>query len=204
MSHIDSYEHEIVGLLGCIPVHHPLEDIPEPNEDGDADFGCTTEQLMIGGGSGEHPGLILLSAESAVAEFVYECGDFELSDDLKSHLSDIIGLPPYFNFAGWSTEDHHSFYEFCSNESLPNSFDAESERSLESWLHLGFGEFIYYAMPQLADELVTKVNPHHTSPHHIRYNNITLIPPGMPVYANGGNRFFRSPATQNNLAGTQV
>ncbi len=204
MSHIDSYKHEMVGLFGCLPVYHPLEDIPGPDDNSDPDFGCTIEQLVIGGGSGEHPGLVLLSAESAVAEFVYDCGDFELSDDLKSHLSDLIGLPPHFNFAGWFTEDHHSFYDLCSSASLPNSFNSEEERNFESWLHLGFGEFIYYAMPQLAKELVAKVKPHHASPHHIRYNNITLVPPGMPVYANGGNQFFKNTAAKNKLTDSQV
>ena len=52
MSHIDSYPHEIVGLFGRLPVYHPLEDIPEPPEGHwEHDFGCTTEQLVIGGGS---------------------------------------------------------------------------------------------------------------------------------------------------------
>lgn len=194
MSHIDSYKHEIVGLLGCLPVYHPLEDIPGSQDGEEFDFSCTTEQLVIGGGSGEHPGLVLLDAASAVAEFVYECGDFELSDGLKSHLSGVIGLPPHFNFAGWSTEDHHDFYELCVNGSLPNAFETQSDITLEAWLHLGFGEFIYYAMPHLAAQLIEKIKPHHSSAGHIHYNNITLIPPGMPVYANGGNRFFKNSA----------
>ena len=60
MSHIDSYKHEIVGLFGCIPVYRPLEDISEPGDDDpQLDFGCTTEQLVIGGGPGEHLGLVL-------------------------------------------------------------------------------------------------------------------------------------------------
>lgn len=190
MSYIDSYKHEIVGLFGCLPVYHPLEDIPPSDIGGGLDFGCTTGQLVLGGGSGEHPGLVLLNAECAVAEFVHQCGDFELSDELNSHLSETIGLPPHFDFAGWSTEDHHGFYELCADGYLPNGFDPQGEADLEEWLHLGFGEFIYYAMPQFARRLVETVKSHHRDAHHIRYNNITIIPPDMPVDANGGNAFF--------------
>jgi hypothetical protein len=68
MSHIDSYKHEIVGLFGSLPVYHPLEDIPEPATDQlQHDFGCTTEQLVIGGGSGEHSGLVFRDAQGAAA-----------------------------------------------------------------------------------------------------------------------------------------
>jgi len=60
MSHIDSYKHEIVGLFGCLPVYHPLGDIPAPPDNWpEYDFGYTTEQLVIGGGPGEHLGLVL-------------------------------------------------------------------------------------------------------------------------------------------------
>ena len=193
MSHIDSYSHELVGLFGCLPVYRPLEDIPAPPEgQSQYDFGCTTEQLVIGGGSGEHSGLILRNAEGAVANFVFESGDFELTKNLKSYLSEMIDVDTQLHFAGWSTADHHGFYQLCISESLPNSFDPEGETGLEEWLHLGFGEFVYYAMPQLAQRLVDKVKPHHLDANHIRYNNITIVPPGMPVYANGGNSFFKS------------
>lgn len=191
MSHIDSYRHEIVGLFGSLPVYHPLEDILASETGIAEDFGCTTGQLVMGGGSGEHPGVVLLDPQSAVAQFVYESGDFDLSDVQRSHLSDLIGLPPRFNFVGWSTEDHHWFYEHCVSCALPNRFDPDDETSLEDWLHLGFGEFVYYAMPQLSARLVDTFRPQQLDASRIRYSNITAIPPGMPVYANGGNAFFK-------------
>lgn len=60
MSHIDSFKHEIVGLFGGLLVYHPLEDIQ-------GDFVCTPKCLLIGGGSGEHPALVIESPLKAVS-----------------------------------------------------------------------------------------------------------------------------------------
>lgn len=191
MSYIDGFKHEIIGLFGSVPVYRPLEDLPYNSNGWEGDFACSTGQLVIGGGSGEHPGLVLLDPARAVADFAYKSGDFDLSDQMASHLSDLIGTPPHFNFAGWSTENYYDYHMLCTTGSLPNPFDPDGESSLEHWLHLGFGEFIYYAMPQLAYQIIGKISPLHIKKSSILFNNITIIPPNMPVDASNGNAFFR-------------
>ncbi len=45
-------------------------------------------------------------------------------------------------------------------------------------------------MPDLAIEIISQLEKPYQRFNHMRYNNITLIPPNIPVYANGGNAFF--------------
>jgi hypothetical protein len=193
MSYIDGYKHELVGMLGRLPVYRPLENIPEPiDEPNCEDFGCTPQQLVMGGGSGEHPGLVLLEPAGAVAAFVLSSGDFALEQFQQEKLEELVNPWKHLHFAGWSTEDHHRFYEMCTCQTLPNPFDDEGNLELIQWLYLGFGEFIFFAMPNLAEKVVDSVKPRHTSAHWMRYNNILLVPPGIPLVTNGGNAFFPS------------
>lgn len=191
MSYIDSYKHELLGLFGNIPVYHPLEDIP-PSENPcwDGDYGCTTGQIVIGGGSGEHPGLVLCNSAAAVAEFVLATESFEAIDSIKSRLYPMLKAVPLL-FAGWNVDDYHGFYELCISKALPHPFDDETDLSFEKWLLAGLDKFIYYALPHLAQETVDLVGPLHTEKTHIFFNNIGVVPSNMPVYANGGNVFFK-------------
>ncbi|WP_299354186.1 hypothetical protein [uncultured Shimia sp.] len=192
MSYIDGFKHEQVGFLAAIPVYHPLEDIPMPPRDWpEDDFGCTTRQLVIGGGAGEHPGLVVRKPEAAVARFVLESGDFDLPAFLSQKFLQLAEQKDTLHFAGWEDDDHRGFYEACTNGKLPNPYWPSSGYSFEVWLSLGIGEFIYYAMPDLAGPQIEQAKAFHTTLGHVRYNNILCVPPGMPVYANGGNAFFK-------------
>jgi hypothetical protein len=192
MSYIDSYKHELVGLFGGLPVYRPLQEIPGSLDPNDDDFRCLPNQLVLGGGSGEHPGLVLLCPERAVAEFIIHNPDIELTDEVERIIWEQSVSPnPAFLFSGWTTQDHHDFFELCTGSGLPNRFYPDHEISFETWLMLGFGEFIYYSMPELVPtSLIDRVSSEHT-PRHIYFNNVLLVPPGMPVYANGGNAFFK-------------
>ncbi len=191
MSYIDCYKHELVGLFGYLPVYRPLQEIPGSLDPNDGDFRCLPNQLVLGGGSGEHPGLVLLCPERAVAEFIIHNPDLELPEEVeKSIWEQSVRSNPAFLFSDWSTEDHHDFFELCTGPGLPNRFRPDHEFSFETWLLLGFGEFVYYSMPELVpSSLIERVGSAPRSPH-IHFNNVLLVPPGMPVYANGGNAFF--------------
>lgn len=191
MSHIDSFKHQIVGEFGGIPVYRPLETIA-------GDFECTENQLMLGGGSGEHPVMVLKNPLAAVACFLHEeIPHLKLGEDMRalwesaidSHItwdySDILA------FYDWDILTYHNFYEICTSDSLCNCY--MDDISIEKWLVLGFGEFVFYAMPELALEIVSLLDRPYQYFHHIRYNNIMLVPPNMPVYANGGNAFKSLP-----------
>ncbi|MEP2446300.1 MAG: hypothetical protein ABJI69_03650 [Balneola sp.] len=184
MSHIDSFKHELVGLLGYLPVYHPLEKI-------DGDFKCDSSQLLLGGGSGEHPALVIENPTSAVAYFLTEIIEHEKE---LEHWEEIIS--PYLNydltelltFYEWDIERFSSFHKMFKSKSLPNPSNGND---IERWLILGIGEFIFFSMPELAGELINKLENPYENFHHISYNNIMIVPPNFPVYANGGNKFFK-------------
>ena len=184
MSHIDSFNHELVGLLGYLPVYHPLEVI-------DGDFKCNPQQLLLGGGSGEHPALVIEDPASAVALFLNE----EIGHKKElAHWEEIIS--PFLNydftelltFYDWDIERYSSFHKMSGSDSLPNPSDGNN---IERWLILGIGEFIFFAMPYLAERLIGQLEDPYKHFHHMSYNNIMVVPPNFPVYANGGNMFFK-------------
>lgn len=195
MSHIDSFNHEIVGQFGGLPVYHPLEDI-------EGDFVSTPTQLLIGGGSGEHPALVIESPLKAVAWFLHD--QFEslknpaLSPErfpLKTKIDEWEPIiAPYLTsshdeiltYYDWDTETYSNFTELCKSPALPNPLDDDQ---LEIWLILGIGEFVFFAMPELAPDIMTKLEDPYSCFKHTYYNNIMVIPPNFPVYANGGNAF---------------
>ncbi len=191
MSHIDSFKHMIVGDFIGIPVYFPLEDI-------DGDFKCTTKQLLIGGGSGEHPALVIKNPLAATAMFLDEEIDgLNLNEEQlkawKSIYSQYMSwdYEEIIQFYEWNIETYHNFYERCKNDFLPNSYRIyEESKSIEEWLILGFGEFFFFSMPELVNEIVSGLDEPYKYFQHIRYNNILLIPPNMPVYANGGNAYM--------------
>ena len=89
MSYIDQFRHELVGMLGGLPVYRPLEDIvgdEDPAYTGE--FSCTTCQLVIGGGGGEFPGLVVKKPVCAVATFL----SAELAD-MEELAKERPGLP---------------------------------------------------------------------------------------------------------------
>ncbi len=185
MSHIDSFRHELVGYLGYLPVYHPLEEI-------DGDFHCSTQQLVLGGGSGEHPALVIQNPTYAVALF------------LREEVPDIRALRPWqtilapflhqeekepLKYYEWDADRHESLLRLSQSNTLPNPNYGED---LERWLLLGIGEFVFFAMPELAPSILSQLSDPYAHFRHMRYNNILIVPPNMPVYANGGNRFFRT------------
>lgn len=196
MSHIDSFKHEVVGLFGSVPVYHPLEEI-------EGDFKAHPGQLVLGGGSGEHPAMVIEQPEQAVALSLQHHLEPLKNPKLKEKyypLKRMIGkwepvIEPFLQdsidkalqFYGWDSEDFERFEELCKSPAMPNPY---WRGDFTQWLVLSFGEFIFFAMPRLAPEIMDKLGD---SPYqhfrHIEYNNIGLIPPNMPVYANGGNRF---------------
>jgi hypothetical protein len=56
MSYIDTFDHELVGFFAGLPLYHPLEAVMGSGGD---EFGCTPLHLMLGGGDGEHPEVVL-------------------------------------------------------------------------------------------------------------------------------------------------
>ena len=194
MSHIDSFRHAIVGDFIGLPVYLSLEDM-------DGDIRCPAHSLMIGGGSGEHPALVISDPCAAVARFLdEELPSLRMSrklreawrDSYASHRQqDDAGI---LTFCRWTGDDHEAFRRRCETTAPCHSYGVyRAEKSLYQWLILGVGEFIFFAIPGLAPDIMTRLEAPYGYFHHIRYNAIMLIPPNMPVYANGGNAFKSIP-----------
>lgn len=183
MSHIDSFKHELVGLLGYLPVYHPLEII-------EGDFCCGPDQLVLGGGSGEHPALVIENPTSAVAYFLDEVLNREKELEswrpiIRPYLNN--SLDELLTFHDWEIERYSEFHNMSKSSALPNPSNGEDTAL---WLILGIGEFVFFAMPSIAEELMHQLDSPYRHIQHMQYNNILVVPPNYSVYANGGNRFF--------------
>lgn len=190
MSHIDSYDHVLVGYFGPLPVYRPLEDIETPPEgERSEDFGCRTDQIVIGGGSGEHPGLVLERPGAAMAAFTLESDDFRFPSDERAALTDLIAQAPVHRRYGWTKAQRKAFAKLCRSDAMHNAY-WRGAGDLDHWLTLVFGEFCYAAMPELDPAMAARLKAFQARDLiHVRWNTILLPPPGLPVYARSGTAF---------------
>ena len=192
MSSIDSFAHSLVGYFVGLPVYLPKEDI-------DGEFRCTTKQLLLGGGSGEHPAVVI-EPLAAVARFLErELPNTNMSPELLEKWCTVY--KPYLEyddaklltFFEWKINTYHSFFERCHNSNTINSYHVYSDRmSLNEWLILGFGEFVFFSLPNLCHEIVSQLSDPYKQFDHVQFSNVLVVPPNMPVYSNRGNEFFPS------------
>lgn len=69
MSYIDCFDHEHVGFFSGYPLYRPLEKF-EPDDTLDGQFSCHENNIIIGGGYLEHPGLVIRDLDYVAAEFI--------------------------------------------------------------------------------------------------------------------------------------
>lgn len=190
MSHIDGFDHVLVGFFGGLPVYRPLEDIAGDRDTlvGE-DFLCRTDQITIGGGSGEHPALVLERPGAAMAAFALEHEAFDIRGETRDRLKAWIAGEPVHRRYGWDEERRTRLEACCRSDAMVNPF-WPGDHTLDDWLTLGLGEFCYAAMPELDPETAGQLKTFQTgSLVHARWNNILLPPPGLPVYARSGTAF---------------
>lgn len=196
MSYIDTIDHELVGIFAGLPVYHPLESITG-NPPNDSDFNCTPAQLVIGGGGGEHPGLVIQRLDCAVAFFISDwleqynneewLHQFNRSPLITSvwetHLDPFIGLSAdtILNFAAWSVARYHNFYERCQSNILWNPYREGHSGSFEVWLIASVGEFVFYAMPELVSQFIYDLPKGHEVIQEAIYLNILIPPPAYQL-----------------------
>jgi hypothetical protein len=199
MSFSDTFDNEFVGYLGGIPVYHPLEVVPALPDDDPLEFACGPEHLLIGGGSGEHPGIVVKAPGETVICFVRAwLGQTPfLSPEERQALRPAVEAWPdapdrrrhprsywrqVFEFAGWRAADYVAFSTRCASRAFHRPFDPGQDGSLEQWLAASVGEFILLALPELAEDAVRRLGDLR---RHVRgdlYKNILLLPPGYPVW----------------------
>jgi hypothetical protein len=194
MSHIDSFAHEIVGLFGGLPVYHPLQAIR-------GDFVCDERHLLIGGGSGEHPALVIDDPTGAVALFLHDelaalnpTYSLRVEPRLAYRDAWLEVVTPHvpaapgdvLTYSEWTDDTHRRFRARCTSPAMPCPL---REDRFERDLVLGIGEFVFFALPTLAPAILDALDDPYADFKHVQHNNILLVPPNMPVYANGGNAF---------------
>jgi hypothetical protein len=183
MSYIDTFDHEYLGDFAGIPLYHPTEVVEGK---GDRDFSCDPNNIVLGGGCGEHRGLVfhhlsclairyvahtIPDADETVTIHDYFKG-FPIMDYLNFEYSSL------FEYAGWSVSDFHSFYERCSSSALNLPFDAKDSLSFEDWLAISIGEFIWFSLPDLIQDL-DPVRVLHPDLKPLAWN-VLIPPPGYP------------------------
>ncbi len=210
MSYIDSFDNEFVGYFGGIPVYHPLETVERTPDDDPQDFACGPENLVIGGGSGEHPAIVVKEPGETVACFVrawlrwhewqYPDGHQTLRPAIEAWPDAsrrVETMPGYWRrvleFAGWQAADHVAFSARCSSRAFCrpfaphedvslNPFAPDGDGCLERWLAVSVGEFILLAMPELAPDAVGRLGDLRQQISDGLYRNILLLPPGYPCW----------------------
>lgn len=181
MSYIDSYDHEYIGSLGYLPIYRPLQVI-EGDKWGGYDFSATPNNLILGGGSGEHPGLVVHKLGSLAAKFLYD----QISDEEEESISkedmdyviDQCYADDILEFCSWSIRQYASLKEMA--ESITFTTPLGEDEEVEEWLCKSLGELIYFSLFEL--------NPEHNKLKGIfgrfeiqaSMQNIACVPPGYP------------------------
>jgi hypothetical protein len=186
MSYIDTFDHEYIGSINGLPIYHPLEEVLSPKW-GDYDFACSPKNLVIGGGSGEHPGLILHKLEALVAKFI--C--YQLSEEREENLleqdlewlQDLAWTPDSetLEFCGWSLRQMAEFVAMASSPIHSNPL--REEQSAEDWLSWSIGELVYFSLPDLNPLQPKFENLMGLQPVNAIMRNVMCDPPGYPLCA---------------------
>lgn len=160
MSYIDTINHSYVGSFAGLPVYHPLEDLDPEGVD---EFSATPRNLVIGGGSGEHPGLVVKNMEVCVWKYLNFLADAQLKES-----SDIEFFTKWEESATNNEEYEYTYYSVSNLEYKYWSMDAIADfvkrvnkifdesikyykdkslidsYSVEDKINIMFGEFIYF------------------------------------------------------------
>lgn len=191
MSYIDTFDHEFVGYFGGIPVYRPLESVPSLPDDDPRDFACGPENLVIGGGAGEHLGIVLKAPGDAVDYYMHAWLRYLELQYPEEHealrplieawraVSAPVDLRQVVAFAGWQVADYAEFSARCSSQAFLRPFDRREDASLEQWLVESLGEFVLLAMPELAADALARMGDLRGRITGGIYGNILLAPPGF-------------------------
>jgi hypothetical protein len=188
MSYIDQFAHQAVALFGGIPIYRPLEPIPGGTDP--YDFRCGVDQLVVGGGVGEFPGIVLTDPAGAAADFAQaEAALFADDNPLKPIWQEVAGAfagRQTLDFAGWRRSDIERFARDCAKSlPLPRPYSPVHDGDFAPWLSRCLGEFIVYSMPEIARPVTAQLpvlpQPQGFAPVHLSYGNVLLRPPHRPL-----------------------
>jgi len=187
MSYIDSYEHEYIGSLGYLPIYHPLQEI-EGDDWGGYDFSASPGDLILGGGSGEHPGLVVHKLESSAAKFLYDQLTEEEEESLaksdKEYLLNLCYADDVLEFCDWTVRQYANLTAMAASEAFGSPL--EEDEAVEDWLRKSLGELVYYSLPELNPEHEKLAAMFSRFSIDATMHNVLCVPPGYPPC--GGRR----------------
>lgn len=179
MSYIDTIKHELVGQFNGLPIYHPLES-ETSNKWGDYDFNCTPDNLVLGGGAGEHPALVLHDLGGLSAHYILHCiENFDLPEETINRVCDIAyRTEEHLEFCGWSMGQIHRFVENSKSEVNSTPFNPDMY-NIENWIKYSIGEFIFYSLPELNPDYQEIINLEGMKDNFLGYwfCNVTCPPP---------------------------
>jgi hypothetical protein len=199
MSCIDTFDHQFVGYFGNLPIYRPLVVHTGAQAGGD-EFSCAPGNLIIGGGGGEHPAVVVRSPAYAVCRFLFQWLLWCEEDHTQAYLENsntferwhhvlLRGIPlqPWsevFEFAGWGLADFEAFAKRCRSEAFMTPFPlgVQGSNEVEEWFAASLGEFVFFAMPELAGQTIGLFDDAVRLVRRSVYRNVVLPAPGYPDY----------------------
>jgi hypothetical protein len=183
MTYIDTFDHELVGFFAGLPLYHPTETVrAHPHAD---EFGCTSGQLVLGGGPGEHPALVVTDAGAAVLHFLHFWLELAHDGRLEEPNTSLAALPEAplpercLCFAGWHVQTYADLYDRCQSPAIPTPYDQRQHGLVEEWILGSLGEFIHFALPELAAQTLRGLPQVRRRVTRPIFYNVTILPPNF-------------------------
>jgi hypothetical protein len=194
MSYIDQVDNSYVGTFLDIPVYHPMAKIT-----GD-EFNADVSNLVIGGGSGEHPGMVVKNLDYCVMAYLelaaqaqninteedafFQTWDESLSNEQWENYNSDKALDYSWDMKTLSRFVTRVEEKFSETLSYFTRKDIELSDRVEEKVCIMMGEFIYFSArhllsPALVEHL--KTQPEDFQPGAY-FNAINVPPQGYPVY----------------------
>ena len=148
MSDIDLIKHYRLGQFLEIPIYQCLEDgsrlgcddqPPQPS------LVCEKGYLCIGGGSGEHPAIVIKSVEYCVSRFLMYEHDVDTKDIKSAASKDIDDV---VIFASWTKKEIKAFKKEIRKLTFANKGEEFS------YMILKIGEFIFHYIPHYNSQIL--------------------------------------------------
>lgn len=165
MSEIDQYNHTHVGYFCNLPLYRIYEDTGPKASD---EFVAAAGDLILGGGSGEHPAMVITNHDFLVNFWLGSYSN--LGDDQDDDMTPA----DCFKFYGWRVENYVAFFEASKHTMTP--YDQDAHGSLESWMTLSFGELLLFSEEKFRNKYPVVMETHIPI-----FNNVLCPPSRFPA-----------------------